>query len=154
LFENRGNGTFRDISAASGLANLTAYSSTSCAMGDVDGDGKLDIFITNAFDFTQQLPFAAVPFNFNQPNLLLMNQGGNVFVDASAASGIRTQVGIPAGASTIDWAVTMVDFDQDGDLDILVGNDHRGLLPPSAGYLRFFKNDGTGHFTDASATDG
>src|SRR4029077_8794867 len=88
LFENRGNGTFRDITTPS-HAGGTTYSSVSCTMGDVNGDGLLDIYIANAFDFIKTDTFVIGPyFVYHQPDQLLLNRGNNHFADVSDSSGV------------------------------------------------------------------
>ncbi len=160
LFENLGDGTFADISAASGVGSAVATSS-SCSMGDIDGDGLLDIIVGNALDMVQQFGIFVEPFGFNQPNQLLRNLGGNVFADVSMASGVL-DLDLPAappGVATITWAVSMVDIDLDGDMDILHGDD-QAAFPIGAlggtdrGYIQLFINDGSGHFTKVSQARG
>ncbi|MCB1034572.1 MAG: VCBS repeat-containing protein, partial [Acidobacteria bacterium] len=69
LFENLGAGRFADVTAASGLAG-DGLVATSCSMGDVDGDGLLDIAVANAFVYDNQLPIGAEPFALNHHNQL------------------------------------------------------------------------------------
>ncbi|MDP9122161.1 MAG: CRTAC1 family protein [Acidobacteriota bacterium] len=152
LFQNQGNGTFRDITVESGLAALPLLNGASCSMGDVNGDGLLDIAIANTFDFSQMLPLTTTPDTLNFSNQLLINKGGNVFADASQSSGINQLAGVQPGISAITWGVSMIDFNQDGLLDIIFAEDFRGSAPTTkTGYLRYMKNDGTGHFTDVTA---
>lgn len=157
LFENQGDGTFLDITASSGLGGGNA-SSTSCSMGDIDSDGLLDVAVGNSFDMSTQAAILVEVFVLNEANQLFLNQGGNVFVDVSAASGIQAldlPVGAPPGAATITWAIAMVDFDLDGDVDIFHADD-QGALDNSAqggidrGFIHIFENDGTGSFTDVT----
>jgi hypothetical protein len=148
LLENQGNGTFADITAAAG-AGGEGKVSTSCAMGDVNGDGLLDILVANAFDFASIIAFAE-PMVHSQHNQLLINAGGNVFSDQSDASGLRDLAGLPVpGAALTSWAASLIDIDMDGDLDAVVAQDHHVWIP-NFGFPRLFKNDGTGHFTDAT----
>jgi hypothetical protein len=153
LFENQGDGAFDDITAISGAGGL-ATTSVSCSMGDVDNDGLLDIFVANTFDFeTTEIFVTGPPFVFEQHNQLLLNQGGNVFTDVSETSGIKAiQGAYEPGSAMVTWGATLVDFDLDGDLDIINADDSRAIpffLEPN-GFIRFFRNDGTGSFTDAT----
>ncbi|NJL26740.1 MAG: VCBS repeat-containing protein [Thermoanaerobaculia bacterium] len=155
LFENRGDGTFRDITQTAGVGG-GELSSSSCAMGDVDGDGRLDLFVANTHTSWVNQFGIVIPFVFNEHNQLYLNTGGNVFRDVSDSSGIENQAGFPAenaGAASLTWAVAIVDYDLDGDADILTFDD-QGVVPhPSIGGLNYgiihlFDNDGSGAFTD------
>ncbi len=158
LFENQGDGSFLDITASAGVGG-GALGSASCAFGDVNGDGLLDLFVANVTEFTTLLAILVEPFALNQPNQLFLGGAGNTFTDVSLTSGIRTLAGVPADTHDITWAVTMVDYDQDGDTDILTASDNGGI-PFAAdggvdrGFLRTFENDGTGSFTDVSDSAG
>jgi len=154
LFENLGNGTFQDITAASG-ADGGSYTSTTCSMADFDGDGRLDIVVANSFDMATNLPIFVVPYALSQRNQLFLSAGATgpiTFIDASVASGV-------ADAQEITWSIAAVDLDQNGVVDILVANDN-GTIPFAAaggvdrGLLRYLVNDGTGHFTDRTVDVG
>lgn len=155
LYQNQGDGTFADISAASGLTY--GQGAVSCAMGDINGDGLLDIAIANASSFDDLLALAVEPFDFNTPNQLFLNAGGNRFHDISETSGMQDLAGIPAGKATISWAVSIVDIDLDGDQDILLADDQTGL-PNTAqggvdrGFIQVLENDGAANFTARTAT--
>ncbi len=188
LFENLGEGTFADISAASGLAaDATQLAScgdldldhdgepdndsdcltpSSCAFGDVDNDGLLDVAIVQAFDMRDREPLLAIPFSSSQSNQLFLNQGGNTFADVSVASGFTVTdypapppgspfPAPPADAAAISWALSLVDYDTDGDIDIFVAED-QGAIPYGKnfgidrGYVQLYSNDGTGQFTNVT----
>ena len=95
----------------------------SCDSGDVDGDGDVDVVI-GSYTYT------------SVPLILLRNNGAGVFGNASAQ--------LPSTPCQ-GTAVALRDFDNDGDLD---------LVAPAGGgaTIRFFANDGTGNFTDETAT--
>lgn len=156
LFENRGDGTFADVTRRAGIGGGTR-TATSCAMGDVDGDGRLDLAIANAYDWTSSLGLL-VPFEHNQPNQLWLSRGDGTFADASASSGFLELGGeLPAGAAGVTWAIAMVDFDLDGDVDVFA-LDNRGSPPvaggPQHGLIHLHRNDGKGHFIDETARAG
>jgi hypothetical protein len=77
----------------------------------------------------------------------------------TAASGILDLFNVPPGDGTISWSVGVVDFDQDGDLDV-VHTDDQAAMPPkefagvNRGLVHILANDGTGHFTDVTGTQG
>jgi hypothetical protein len=107
LYRNRGDGTFEDVSILSG----TAYgdrgrpeAGMGVDSGDVDGDGRLDLVVTN-FEW--------------ETNALYRNSGGLVFVDRRWPSGL-------AGPSLpmLAFGVALVDLDRDGDLDLTAANGH------------------------------
>ena len=162
LFENQGDGTFIDISINSGV-NVALDASNACSMGDINNDGLLDIVVANAFDMSAQFAIFVEPFALNEPNQLLLNQGDNIFTDVTATSGLLNvylpddaPISAPPDASTISWAIAMVDYDGDGDIDIMHADD-QGVFENTLqngidrGFLQLFQNDGTGHFTNVTA---
>lgn len=157
LFENI-DGLYEQVAIHG--AEGGSESHISCSMGDIDGDGLLDIAVANVFVLDNAQALGAVPYALNQRNQLFKNQGSLFFKDVSSDSGIQNM--LLGGTDdprppTISWAVAMIDIDQDGDMDIIFGDDQAGF-PNEArggfdrGYLQVFLNDGTGHFTNAAIT--
>ena len=97
LYRNRGDGTFEDVSKASGMA-VTLYG-MGVATGDYDGDGFVDVFVTAVGE-----------------NRLFRNVGGEGFEDVTAKAGVA---GSPEAWST---SAAFVDIDGDGDLDLFACN--------------------------------
>jgi hypothetical protein len=152
LYRNNGDGTFTDVTQASGTAasDNRTYK-TGVAVGDYDNDGHPDLYIT-AFG----------------PNRLLRNLGNGRFTDVTAAAGVA------GGANEWSTSTGFFDYDRDGDLDLYVANyvDFRmdenpwcGTRQP--GYRmycnptifdgvanRLFRNSGDGTFTDVSKQAG
>ncbi|MEM9387246.1 MAG: VCBS repeat-containing protein [Pseudomonadota bacterium] len=152
FFVNEGNGTFT-LAIASGL-DLDSEGHHACAMGDVNGDGLLDVTVANALDLdTGFYPIMVEPFAANQHNQLFLNVGGNAFIDVSER--VEPMVELPPGEAGITWATSMVDLDMDGDLDIIYGDDQGAMSTTKddpvfgvdRGYMHVLYNDGTGHFT-------
>ncbi len=152
LFENNGDGTFEDITVSAGVAGPEHFYYSGCSMGDVNNDGLLDILAATTYHpWTHRQPVFVIGYIPGQePDILFLNTGGNVFSDASQTSGILNLIGenVPNGES-VTWATAMVDIDQDGDVDIMNAED-AGPGSHERGYMRMLKNDGTGQYTDKS----
>jgi enediyne biosynthesis protein E4 len=93
LYRNLGGWKFEDVSKQAGV-DLAAWGSGACA-GDFDGDGRLDLYVTNW-----------------GPNVLFRNRGDGTFEDATERAGVAA-----GGWST---GCTFFDADGDGDLDLYV----------------------------------
>ena len=146
IYDNNGDGTFTPSNIGGSIGGV------SCATGDIDNDGYLDLVVSNTFNHDSLVPILVEPFLFNQHNQLFRNNGNGTYSDVSATSGIQTLAGVPAPFAGITWAIQFVDFDEDGDVDIIAADDQGGI--PSAafmgvdrGFAQFYTNDGTGHFT-------
>lgn len=104
LFRNRGDGTFEDASAASGLLPLSrAWNGWGCGLVDLDNDGWLDLFVA----------CGGLDTNESQPNRVLRNQNGR-WIDVPAAPGSDFSV------ARLHRGVAFADFDNDGRLDAAV----------------------------------
>ena len=97
LYRNRGDGRFDDATAATGLG-LRLYG-MGVAVGDYDGDGFADLFVTAVGE-----------------NRLLRNVGGEGFADVTAAAGVA------GDADAFSTCAAFLDYDGDGDLDLFVCN--------------------------------
>jgi hypothetical protein len=120
VYRNDGGGAFTDIGA--GLLGLARGS---CAWGDYDNDGDLDILVTGVFE--------TYP---HQASKVYRNDGGGAFTDIGAGV-----------ASVREGSVAWGDYDNDGDLDILFAGQGIVNLPASSVY----RNDGGGAFTKIRA---
>ncbi len=129
MLRNLGDGTFEDITDASGTAEPRW--SVPAAFFDFDGDRDLDLYVGNYLD--QPEPGAPLPVcrdfagsidycgpeSFQPlPDRLFRNDGELGFVDVSAAAGLSEQAGPALG-------VLLLDVDEDGALDLYVANDGR-----------------------------
>jgi enediyne biosynthesis protein E4 len=133
LFRNLGKGIFEETGVKAGVAvNLDGVGTghMHASLGDIDGDGLLDIFVT---DLSYQSLYRAI--------------GPGLFEDVTERSGIRR---LMDGAES--WGGGLYDFDNDGDLDIFAANGGADTLVEKRPTL--LVNDGAGHFTDASAGAG
>jgi enediyne biosynthesis protein E4 len=151
LYRNNSDGTFTDVTQKAGIrANLFGMG---VAIGDYDGDGYQDIFITGY-----------------EKCVLYRNNGNGAFTDVTSASGI-----VPPGWST---AAVWYDYNNDGKLDLYVAQfvdysnlrtcgaaeSYGGKLEGGSAQKYFYcapkifhptpphlyRNDGSGKFTDVS----
>ncbi len=107
LYRNRGDGTFQDVSFASGAAFNEAgqeQAHMGVAVGDYDRDGRDDLHVTN-FE--------------NDANILYHNDGRGLFSEATYPAGL----GI-ASVPFVGWGTNFLDYDNDGWLDLFVANGH------------------------------
>ena len=133
LFHNKKDGTFEEIAGDAGVAYGQNGESTS-AMGpvfaDIDGDGLLDLWVTDA-----------------KYNRLMQNKGNKTFEDIGQASGIS-----PITAQYTSWGTGIYDFDNDGQLDILTF--HGGLIHLVPEEHSVYRGLGNAKFADVSRQAG
>lgn len=155
LYHNESDGGggrhFVDVTAKAGLDN-NPHLATSCAWGDVDGDGFLDLYVCNYVEVDpDHYPDCGTakdgqrricsPIYFRDvTHRLYRNNGNGTFTDVSTSSGVAAARPAPG------LGVLMADLDGDGKLDIYVAND----LKPS--YL--FHNQGGGRFVEKALLAG
>ena len=141
LYRNDGD-TFQDVAYSAGVgydANGKPQAGMGTDSGDLDGDGRLDLFVTN---FSEEL------------NALYRNLGHLEFEDVSQSSGLRSAF-LPLGFGT-----KLFDFENDGDLDIYVTNGHVidniRLYNPQLSYAQkdLLYDNVDGKFQDVSALSG
>ena len=148
LYRNRGNGTFQDMSASSGITHV-GYGMGACA-ADVNNDGWTDLYVTSV-----------------GTNALYQNNAGKTFTDVTKAAGV-------GGAPMFSASCAFADVDRDGDLDLFVvnyvdarvdnntfcgdvGRKYRIYCHPlTFAALRntLYRNNGSGVFTDVSKETG
>ncbi|MFN8644647.1 MAG: CRTAC1 family protein, partial [Candidatus Binatia bacterium] len=114
------------------------------AVGDYDGDGDLDWFVSSIWD-----PNGIAEGNWDvSGNRLYRNRGDGSFDDVTDAAGVRE--------GYWGWASTFQDFDNDGDLDLFhVNGFGTTSIPETAEFVAdpsvFFVNDGDGTFVERGA---
>jgi hypothetical protein len=130
LYRNQGAARLVDATAASGVTSTGG--SGAVAVGDVDNDGALDIVVASA---TGGAP------------TVWHNRGDGTFAHAARAeSGLAGMRGFSADA------VQLVDVDNDGWLDVVVGGTPRAAPnDTSARAVRLFRNDRKGGFVDRTS---
>jgi hypothetical protein len=132
MFRNDG-GKFSEVAVAIGVAANTKGIGTGSmhgTIGDIDGDGLIDILVTD-------LEYGA----------LYRNLGNGLFEDVIESSGVSVHL---AGKGA--WASALLDFDNDGDLDIISANGTAEELIPQLPVL--LENDGKGRFKNAGSLYG
>jgi len=107
LYRNEGKGGFKETATWAGCGldgNGAAQASMGLAVGDADGDGLLDVFTTN---FSEDF------------STLYRGLGAGLFEDVSRSSGVG-----PSTFRALSWGTALADFDNDGDLDLVIANGH------------------------------
>jgi hypothetical protein len=131
LLFNNGSGVFRDAPEGTLPYRAEPEETREADLGDVDGDGDLDILFANVQAFVS----SASP-----KNRLLINDGSGRFQDVSGDA-------LP-GYDDNSFDGDFFDLDGDGDLDIITSNSNGPTYRELSPY-RVYLNDGKGHFTDA-----
>ena len=144
LYRNKGNYQFEDITDRAGVADTAGWK-TGVTMADVNGDGKIDIYVS-AVDYLGE----------HGRNVLYINNGDGTFTDRTKEYGLE-HVGFSTQA-------LFFDYDGDGDLDMYL-LDHsthaQGAIESKAQRAapihrtgdRLFRND-HGHFVDVTVSAG
>jgi len=119
LYVNDGSATFEDWSARSGLGPRTlAYTGFGAAWFDFDNDGWLDILTVNGtIAAIEALRQADDPLPFHQRRQLFRNLANGQFEDVTDRAGTTFE------RSEVGRGAAFGDIDNDGDVDVLIGND-------------------------------
>jgi hypothetical protein len=127
LYRNNGNGTFTDVSQASGIAAHPGKAFGAVAT-DIDRDGRLDLFVAND----------------SVPNFLFQNKGNGVFEEIGLEAGVAYSAD---GAARSGMGVDAADYDGDGWEDLFVANFNRERFS-------IYRNLGDGAFRDEAGPTG
>lgn len=131
LFVQQPNGTFVDQTKESGIQ--TTIGANTATFFDYDNDGHLDLYIGYFGPqkyYERQLP--SIDGRNGRPNVLYKNLGNGRFQNVTAQSGL----------GSTGWAMALFAFDanQDGHMDLFIGNDF--------GYDELYLNQGNGRFVE------
>ena len=166
LLLNDGKGRFTDVTSTSGITGKSG--ATSMALGDVDSDGDLDLYLCNfaiqailrdggvistrvvngqtevTGKFANRVRIIdGILYEFGDPDMLLRNEGGGRFTPVPWETAFTDRKGQPVSAPwDLGLAVQMRDTNGDGHMDIFVCNDFQ---TPD----RLWLGDGRGHFREA-----
>jgi hypothetical protein len=125
FFRRMENGSFNEQAGRAGLGDQLG--GLNILQGDYNNDGRLDILVLRG------------AWETPQRKSLLRNNGDGTFTDVTAASGLATVI---TGTQAAVWT----DIDNDGFLDLFVGNE--------SGPAQLFHNRGDGTFEDIAAKSG
>jgi len=121
LYHNEGKGNFRDITIRAGLGVETRFVCWGAGIADFDNDGLPDLFIATGMlypDLEKTMP----QFPYRTPRILFRNLGGGKFEE------LLDEAGPGIAAMHSSRGVAFGDFDNDGDVDVLIVNVNE---PPS-----------------------
>jgi hypothetical protein len=127
LYRNLGKLQFEDVTLKAGLQSGFLTLAFGTRMFDYDNDGLLDIFCTNGH-VTDNVELYDPQITYRESDLLYQNVGGGKFRDVSAESGPAFRI------KHVGRGAAVADFDNDGDLDIVVAD--------CGGPALLYRNDG------------
>ena len=121
LYRNDGKGNFEDVTIEAGLNRETRFVCFGAGMVDFDNDGYPDILVTTGTVYPEAARISP-RYPARSPRILFRNQGNGTFVEMGAEAG----PGITA--THMGRGAAFGDFDNDGDMDVLIMNVNE---PPS-----------------------
>ena len=120
LYRNNGNGTFTEVAASAGINGV--FAADAPLWLDYDNDGDFDLFIAN----------------WAQAPRVYKNNGNGTFTDVSSSSGVTD-------SSYCNGTIAAGDYDNDGDMDVIINNYYQQIL---------YRNNGNGTFSNATTSAG
>ncbi len=147
LWKNNGDGTFTNVSKTAGIIEpFDLNESVTSTFGDVDGDGDNDLYVARwvlESKFKQDTNGNAIGFDHKgMSNLFYLNNGDGTFTESGVQFGV-------ADSATTNIAL-FFDYDRDGDLDILIGNDFGVELTPNQLYKNLLAETGKLQFVEVA----
>ena len=115
LYQNNRDGSFTDVTYPAGVAGRTLYVGWGCGFFDPDNDGWSDIFYCNGHVYPE-LARAHAGVEYREPRVLYRNLANGRFEDVSKLAG--TCITAPSTSRGCAFG----DFDNDGDVDIVINN--------------------------------
>jgi len=144
LYHNEGKGVFKEVGLPAGVALASdgrVRAGMGTDVGDYDGDGLLDLVVTN-FE--------------SETHSLFRNLGRGLFADATFESGVG-----PLTLPFLGFGVAFFDHDNDSDLDLAIANGHvldnANLFRSTSRYAQrnlLLRNDGKGRFIEVGRQSG
>jgi enediyne biosynthesis protein E4 len=117
LYANTGTGLCDDRTYAGGIGRNTRWLGWGVAFVDLDLDGWLDLFLVNGHVYPE-VEQVKTEAGYRQPKVVYRNRGDGRFDDVSAA------LGAPLTIPRASRGAAFADFDNDGDVDVVVNNMH------------------------------
>jgi enediyne biosynthesis protein E4 len=144
LYHNEGSGVFKEVGLPAGVAVASdgrVRAGMGTDFGDYDGDGKLDLVVTN-FE--------------SEAHSVFRNLGSGLFADGTFETGLG-----PATLRFLGFGVAFLDYDNDTDLDLVIANGHvldnTSLFKSTSKYAQrnlLLRNEGHGRFTEVGRQSG
>jgi hypothetical protein len=117
LYKNNGDGTFENVTISTGIQEVTSRHSFTAMPYDFNGDGYLDLYVSN---------------DFEERNYLYMNQAGTSFIEQATSVGLDNNFD--------DMGIAMSDYNNDGAFDFFITGIDEAALLTNNGNNTFFEN--------------
>lgn len=140
LYRGDNEGRFNTEGIRVHQAPLPMQYPSALTAGDIDGDGDLDLWVAQ-YRVPYEEGLVPTPFydaNDGYPAFLFRNDGNGQWTDITEAAGLAPK------RFRRTYAASLIDLNDDGSLDLLNVNDYAGI--------DVYYNDGTGRFTDVTAS--